>query len=267
MAQVIVDEVMLREPNLLIPRMTPNGRVNVDWGNKLAEGHVDTFLPSQLISVSGILNLERTGNIQTHGSRNGRVWEGFYQASNHYIKVPRVTNRTDMTSEITLEALITVKAFQTTVSPYISGIYSMYQSNGTGATAYPGPFLRFNDDGTSGHAAYPTFGIDQSGTVYQVTGTALSANTLYHIIGTYKSGQMQLFVNGVQVATRTDRTGAFTNHASNFGSLLSDYVVAGTAQNRCFNGVLHYARIWNKWCNAAKVVELYRDPHQFLIPA
>jgi hypothetical protein len=202
------------------------------------------------------------GNITKVTSNEGfSAWRGAYQNSDNYVKVDR-TSALGYTSEVTFEALVKVAAFQTNVFPYLSGVIGQYQSNTGGSVPYYGPTLRFGD-GILGNASVPHFTIVQSGAEHTIAGASTPANALLHLLGTYKSGSLDLYVNGVRYTT-SSYTGAFDNDANNFISLLSEYVVSTSAlgHKRCLNGDMFYARIRDVWTPPDQAVELARNPWQ-----
>ena len=255
-------------PAILLPRRNygqPHGRLDVDWGHPSTAGLVACVVGSDLANLARPNNVPTVvGNITAGAAGPGIGFSGAYQATNNYVKINR-TSDLAYVSEVTFEALVTVRAFQTAVSPYISGVISQYHSNYGGTTQYYGPYLRFNQDGASGNATVPMFGVTYSNgsSVAAAFGQAQTVNTPIHMLGTYKSGSLDLYVNGARY-TNAAASGNFDNSSSNFIALMSDYVGnSGVfAQNRCLNGVLHFARIYNRWLPPAEAAELSANPWQ-----
>lgn len=242
----------------------PQTPVRVDWSNPITRGLIGVYTPIDPgISLANAASV--VGNITPAASQGMRAWRGAYQASNNYIRVER--GPFTYTSEVTFEALLRVEAFQTTAFPYISGVIGQYQSDAAGSPYY-GPVLRFNSTAAIGDAAKPAFIVTQSGTERRASSSvALSAGRVYHLLGTYDGANITLYVDGVQIAN-TALTGSFDNHASNFISLGSDYVVAtgGFSQNRCLNGDIYLARIYNKGKTAAEARALAANAWQLFAP-
>lgn len=240
----------------------PQQVVGIDWANPLTKGLVGSYTPIDAgVSVGGASSI--VGNIVPDIGSAGRAWKGDYQASDNYVLVPK-TAAYSYTQQVTFEALISVKAFQTNVFPYISGIIGQFQN--VGAIQTYGPVLRFNNDATIGSAAHIGFCILQGGTEYwAVSSTNLNTNTLYHILGTYDGTQIRLYVNGQNVATTT-LTGAFDNDPANFISIGSEYVVSALNHNRCLNGNTYLARIYNVGKTDAEAKSLADNPWRIFKP-
>ncbi|MDE2022339.1 MAG: LamG domain-containing protein, partial [Patescibacteria group bacterium] len=227
----------------------------VDWSNPLFDGLVDQWVPSALTdSATGQNNASIVGNITYSDGLGGIGFTGAYQASNNYVNVPAAA-QFGYTSTVTFEALLSVRAFQTTVFPYISGVVSQF-------VGVPGPCLRFNDDATLGNAAVPTFFVTTGGggTEHHANGTALVTGRVYHLLGCVDGSFVRLYVDGVQVGS-TAFSGAFDNTAGHI-ALGSDYTDAVTSHNRCLNGSIYLARIYNTAKGPAEVAALAADPWQ-----
>ena len=243
----------------------PQYPVGADWSNPLTKGLVVDYQAAiNKDSLASSIN-PVVGNITRGIGAAGQAAVGTYQASNNYLNLgrPALPN-----NKVTLEALLTVNSFQTAVSPYISGIFGGYHSNAAETTPYYGPTLRFNPDATLGNAAVPTLILLTAGGVeYRVSGSALSTNTLYHILATYNGSVATLYVNGVQVAQATHGI-TFTYHASTFFAGLSDYVIATSVfgQNRCLNGKLFLGRIYDTSKTATEVRLLAENPWRIYPP-
>ena len=183
----------------------------------------------------------------------GAAIVGAYQGTNNYEKIER-NALLSFTGPHTYETLIKVTAFQTTVYPYITGIISQFQS----ASGY-GSVLRFNDDATIGHAAYPVFFILQGHVEKHATGSALNTNVIYHLVGTYTGSAIRLYINGVLVA-ETSASGAVDNETDSYVSLMSDYTNGNdNSSNRCLNGEMYLARVYNVGKTASEVLSLYQN--------
>ena len=242
----------------------PQSPVEIDQGNDLGKGIVvDYQVPSNWDSVGNKFPAT-TGNITKTVGAAGRALQGAYQNSDNYINLGRPSLPYN---KVTIEALVWVNAFQTTVSPYISGIIGGYHSDAGGTNGYKGPLLRFNNDATVGNAAKPSFNLQVGATEYVVTGAALSVNTLYHILATYDGATATLYVNGVQVA-QTTHSITFDYHASTFFAGMSDFVVstAGFTNKRCLNGKMFLGRIYNTSKTAAEAKQLADNAWQIYTP-
>lgn len=246
MAYLILPSKRTRQPSGPV-------RVTAEW---LSRGLVASFTPS-----AGFVDLARNnnasgivGNITNAVGSQGRAWAGAYQGSNNYVLIPR-TNDLAYTSGVTFEALITVNAFQTNVFPYISGVISQAHEP-TGGVYYYGPVLRFNSTGSVGNAAQPVFFVSQSGVEKQATGAAQSTNVPIHLIGLYNGANSVLWVNGVKTVGAAV-TGSIDNNVNNFITLFSDFVGAPNDHNRCLNGNLYFANIYNRGLTDAEALDRY----------
>lgn len=242
----------------------PQEAIPLDWSDPLMAGLVGSFTPvdpgRQLGGAASVV-----GNISAGVGAPGRSWTGAYQQSYNYVRVDR-TPAFAYTDQVTFEALVFVRAFQTISFPYISGVIGQYQSSADGSPQYYGPVLRFNPTATLGDAAKPCFIIIQGG-VEKVAASSTAVSTgLRHLLGTYDGANISLYVDGV-LAAQTACTGAFDNHASNWISLLSDYSGwTADTHNRCLNGDLFLARIYNNGKTAAEAAALAANPWRLFEP-
>lgn len=257
MSYIILPSRRLRQPQGAV-------RVNAKW---LSRGMVGAYCPS-----AGTRDLARNnhgsivGNITYDAGAQGRAWKGGYQASNNYIHVDRYPDFAYV-SGVTFEALVEVFAWQQTNFPYISGVITQYENQpGTGYPAYA-PLLRFNDNASSGHANIPTINVFQGGTEYKATGAAQSLNTPIHLIGLYNGANVVLWVNGVKTIGDA-LTGNMSNDVESYISLMSDYTrqVDALSHNRCLNGRMFFANIYNRGLTDAEAIERFANPWDHFAP-
>ena len=246
-------------PYILTPQrwlVQPPYPIELDQGSDLVRGTVFYATPGDPQGAYVVGNITRA--ISNEGFS---AWRGAYQGSLNCVRVDR-TDALGYTSEVTFEALIKVAAFQTNVFPYLSGVICQYQSNTVGSASYYGPVLRFGD-GTVGNASVLSIDLVQGGADHVLAGSSAPTNTLLHLLGTYKSGSLDLYINGVRYTTSA-YTGSFDNNANNFVSLLSDYaaITPDDGHNRCLNGDMFYARIRNVWTPPDQAIELAKNPWQ-----
>ena len=71
---LIVDEVMLREPNLLIPGKKPVGNVKIDWSHPLSKGLKYAFLDLNRNLVDGKKTVATGGEITLVTRSDGSLW-------------------------------------------------------------------------------------------------------------------------------------------------------------------------------------------------
>lgn len=236
----------------------PQQPLPIDWSNPATAGLVGSYTPIDNGFVLGGKS-SIVGNITQSIGSVGKCWKGAYQASNNYVKIER-TAAFGYTNQFAFEVLFKVNAFQTATFPYISGLIGQYQS---GEAVYYGPMLRFNHDATLGSASRLGIAMQQSGGTIDksaVNPANMNAGQVYHAVGSYDGATLALDVDGVRVAS-TAVTGAFDNNPNNFISLLSDYVVSAESwnHNRCLNGEIYLARIYNKGKTEAESRYLYEN--------
>lgn len=64
-AKLVYDDVMLREPRLLVPKLSPIGNVRIDWRNPLARGLIIFVLPGMFLEV---VTGTRGGGLESSGT-------------------------------------------------------------------------------------------------------------------------------------------------------------------------------------------------------
>lgn len=250
------DESVAYTVDTLPARVVATKRVQ-NWDHPLSRGLVAHLYGDDASRDRQLLRPTVVGNI-TRDNRLGNGWRNSYQASNNYIHLgrPSLPN-----NAVTLEVLVRVQAFQTNIYPYISGMLGGWQ---TDATFYPGPSLRFNATTALADAAKPALVLHQNGLVYYAQSSVdLVVGRVYHIAGTFDGSWLRLYVDGVQVAS-LNQVGTMNYHELTFFSALSDYVAAASLfnQNRCLNGIMPLARIYDRALSAREIVDLAKDPWQ-----
>jgi len=135
-------------------------------------------------------------------------------------------------SEITVEAWIkpskTGKWFVGIVEK--DGYYA-------GQTGYE--FLIINDDGALRWEFYnPWRHVD-------IPAGSINFGSWNHVVGTYKSGEQKVYVNGVEKGSSvfTGEINIGNNGILGIGTRVSD---TGSTDDRFFNGIIDEVRIWNK---------------------
>jgi hypothetical protein len=140
-------------------------------------------------------------------------------------------------SAITLEAWVKVTAFKTAF-PYITSVIGVEDGNNAA-------MLRIGDANIiAGNKVQfiLTLGATQQKVV---STTALTANTWYHLAGTYDGTTMRLYINGVQ-----DATFAATGTIAGTGVF---YLGRNYEALRTLNGTLDEARVWTRARTAAEI--------------
>ena len=92
------------------------------------------------------------------------------------------------------------------------------------------------------------------------SGAALPANKLYHLVGTYRTNSLYMYVNGAQVdSDAASGTLRVDNTPLRIG--------ANGTPGEFLNTPLFSARIWNRGMDSGEVRSLYQDPWQIYRPS
>jgi len=240
-------------------------RVTPKW---LSRGMVASYNAAVGLPKRGMHDLARSNNnidyatsppgVYWSQDEIGTAWENDY-GNAYAIKVVTTPNLT-LTGPMTFEALVKVKAFQTTVFPYIAGVMGQYQRDAGDNADEVGPTLRFNNNATVGNAAIPTFILfPPGGGEVQAAGAAQSTNTPIHLIGVYNGSNLILWVNGVKTVGDSF-TGSHLNNGD-FLALLCEYIATNpTYGNRCLDGKMYFANIYNRGLTDAECFERFANP-------
>lgn len=94
----------------------------------------------------------------------------------------------------------------------------------------------------------------------RISGTTITLNTWYHVVGVVNNGNIELYINGVE-----DNTNAVTNSISSTLNFANGRVTVGHARyyngaynpSRWFRGKIDEAGIWNRPLSGAEIQQIY----------
>ena len=235
---LIVDEVMLREPNLLIPGKKPVGPVKIDWNHELAPKDLCVLFrnkPEELVQ-GVVLNDGTLTNLLTSEVNSGEQTYRFNAPSSlAWFNLPKnidYYNAGDLWS-------ITWRG--TTVSGN-DGIFIGTPSNGIDYIWMGANLLRIN-----------------SGINYQITITSSWASMQWHTV-VFTSDGYRLYSDGSFIQAYTGNNAPADLEIKCIGS---SYTTAAYS----FDGSLSAVYIHDFGLTDNQVTNLHHDPYQFLIPA
>lgn len=158
-----------------------------------------------------------------------------FNGSSKYVQANTVSLNT--ATGLSLEGWVKVTAFKTT-SPYISSIMGIEDGN-------LAAMLRFGD--ATIPASKMQFILTVGTLQYKVTSVAsFTANTWYHVAGTYDGTTMKMYINGV-----LDNSTAVTGTSAATGTF---YLGRNYEPIRTLNGSLDELRVWSRPLTAAELV-------------
>ena len=248
MSQLIVDEVMLREPNLLIPRKKPVGpvRVNPDKADGLYASYLFAPNTGWLKALKGpdltaSFALSLIPKFTQYGAAgNSQLSGDYYSATTH-----------EQESEFTREILwqpVGDREFN----------FSIATTAETPGNATRDRSLSVTD--TNKFTAYVYNGAAQI-----LTGTTtIALNTQYHVAVTVGSAGFRLYVNGVLEDSDAAVTTAYTGYTT--PELVLGYGDQASV-TRASSGYVFMFNDWTVALSDAEIAERANDPYQILIPA
>jgi hypothetical protein len=260
-AILAVDEVMLREPRLLVPRMQPVGLVKVDWFNPLAQGLSFVWLGS-VPYVDLAQGRVRAGNGNTGNTITpigvGRYASAAGEAGDNFGNVQAITSNTF--------TVLSHAAPIASASP--KSLFS--QRRGTSPYEEIGMMANWAISAGSGYLEVYASDVVNSGN----RSNAYTANTAVdgkpHVFVGVNGGSYtatQIFVDGINKTIGTG-SGATNNvFSTNQNTRVNN--LAALASTGYTNPDPNYlVMTWSgRALSAAEVRSISADPYQFLIPA
>ncbi|UOQ96195.1 T9SS type A sorting domain-containing protein [Hymenobacter sp. 5317J-9] len=190
-----------------------------------------SFLRSSRRSALGLLLALGGGTLGAHAQTNSSL---LFNGSTKYVQANTVTLNT---SALSLEGWVKVTAFKTAF-PYITSIMGIEDGNAAA-------MLRFGD--ATIPAGKLQFVLTVGTVQYKVTSNATcTANTWYHVAGTFDGTAMKLYINGA-----LDNSTAVTGTAAATGVF---YLGRNYEALRTLNGSLDELRVWTRALTAAEIL-------------
>ena len=255
---LIVDEVMLREPNLLVPRKKPVGPVKIDWSLPITNGLKTCAIATSVGAidiVSGQIATNNTSGITKEiEAGKGIVLEN--AASTDYSTFTDKNMCPQGTGGYTIIADIRKNGTNNDIT-YICGQRVTGGTKSWAITAGGNERLRFRDHNGSAFVANYLI-VGKSGSIDDWV------NDVFFTIGIKFSGtggdDISFYHDGILSDTYT------TANGSNFDNSLS-FLGSYTGSGSCLSDV-NYVYIWqDRELTDAEHASIAADPYQFLIPA
>ena len=259
---LIVDEVMLREPNLLVPGKKPVGPVKIDWNHILSKD-----LAAYWLFQSGHPR-DMVGN--NHGTYYADVKPNSHQGGSRYCPVStdegsalEITDNTVFRPDSNgMTAIVDFEIF--TMNTATIGLLNRYQ----GVPSAVRSWLFGLTAGGNLIGAFSTNGTYQGAN--NVNGSAtVSINNRYVAAMTWKPSTATLYLNGVQDGINTSSASSLHTGSTPLyigGPQYSPRGI-GSAQNSLLFGHVYSASFYRRVLSTAEIYSLYHDRYQFLIPA
>ena len=262
---MIVDEVMLREPNLLIPGKKPVGPVKIDWDHPIAQGLVVFSLFNERKRSGSLLNLADETNpgvisgtaaavnpyqeslfgvrLKFHPSGLTGIDELFYEKDNV------IANTDDLTM------------ISKGIVDSISGDQASFGWRGLGGDS----FRLLQSGSTTFTATY----IDSSpvaGHNASITTATVSQGSTVTACGRKKGNLLRVFhrLEEGNINTSSDTTGGSGNMRDDGNG---NHITPSNSSNSKGNNAIYYFSAWNRGLSDAEVRSFMIDPYQILIPA
>ena len=243
---LIVDEVMLREPNLLIPGKKPVGNVKIDWDHPLTK---PAFSVIPMRSDGGLYTFDRKNNFSFTGNIEpsiGGIGAKFVQSSSDTAAIDYTFGFVNY--PFTLEVLVSVNPNST--DQLLMGIV-----DASLGTRQWGLYVSTIND----------FRLVARNTTSRITSSGVTAvaNTVYHVVGRFITNtSRKIYVNGGAETEGTDRAD---------WSVEADRVCLGywgdSSTSAWMDGTIYMANLYNSDISVEEIKSRAADPYQFLIPA
>jgi len=249
MTQVIVDEALLREPNLWVPGKKPIGRVKIDWSHPLARGLSDAFIFNEGgVSSRNLVKKNTVGDAAT--AYSGATYE------------------TDGTGRVILsdasnECFLANKSVNPSAAPFPRSVCFNFRK--TVAAASYRYFFYHNS---------PNFAAscDAANTDFSVFGAncgdtyAALDDGDWHSVVVYKSTSASSNANAYFDGNKKSLTTVFLTTTPT----TPDYLAINGRDDSTFRysgGFMGYFYQYTRQLSEAERIALHLDPYQFLIPA
>ena len=247
MSQLIVDEVMLREPNLLVPGKKPVGMVKIDWSHPLTRG-LRTAILYDGLSLSPHFIYDDIGGFawENGGILSGADTHGKYQTSagiNRFISTKTFSN-IGLVDGVTCLSVVSFKITSVDIGLFGS------------TSTVPQVFLD-TSGGNLRLALYTGTASVYSSVEYssaQYLQCAYSINAITDIGNSY--------VNGKQTH---DDVGIGTSAMAGAIEFAGASTKSGLLNNS--NSQVYSSFLWKGILSNSELQSLSLDPYQFLIPA
>jgi hypothetical protein len=272
MAEVLVDEVLLREPNLAQGKK-PIGKVRIDWEHPLSRGLIAcwVFQDESFKDLCGNYHGTKVGTVEVaaHGSRTADKSLGGLGA---FVDSDGTNSRIDLGSITSSDKLSGVP------SKNISGyVYSFFDNDSGVSTGHGNTYPRWIDKSTSGSAAngwafYQTLGATQYIT-FSINGTNHNSSNLgstydgadrgcgFSASDAQSTSIVRFFMEGKFNVQRS--TGKNYSSTTSNAALLN----WNHSTDRQYRFPVYCIYIWDRFLSDEEHAEIHRDRYQILKPA
>jgi hypothetical protein len=253
-----VDEVMLREPRLLVPGRQPQSVMKIDWTHPLARGLCVFVLPKQGDLVTGLrpsyggtASLKPKSNALSFQSENNNNDLAYFPFP---ASAPLYTITSAHTTMLWFEHTSSANYANFLSVPYAAGIW-----------AYPyNSLVLYKNTNASNVWQYQIGNI----TAYPLVASSAAVSTANRCVIAGHSGPntAAMYVDGANVSTTVSNG----NWIVNWNTKQPLCLLASSdsySVNAGVTGNAFCAAVWNRQLSAIEAAEMYRNPYQFLIPA
>ena len=250
---LIVDEVMLREPNLLVPRKKPVGSVRVDFSNTITKGLKSCLPFNPATKFYDIASMQQWVPASGFNWMTGKGYFGYGGLStdvNNYIKSTLTNSVMGLVDDVTIHA----RVFQNT-DPLSNNV--LFGLNSTTYSDWAYVDLNVADQVrcsvgnsfTSSAAHSSNYFLNKESTFDVMVGSSTSS-----IKKVWTDNLIDINTTGQDTTIASETIGL---------SRVDDQ----TTSNKLFGGFWVFFCAWDRHLSEAERLSMNADPYQFLIPA
>ena len=244
-----VEESLMREPNLWVPGKKPIGPVKIDWSHSLSANLINfwLFTPNNR-SYDLTMQYPTTSPLPDIGIVQAEPAASFTAST--------TDDEFDVSGVIDTSSGFTV-LMRMNIPDFASGNYYIFHGYGTDSATDKLSFLGYSNDFIFWDYGQSVTGSGRANVSY------LDYYGKWTDVGLVSSGsantRQAIFLNGAQVTQQfgSDAPSGDVNNLT-IGSL--------PAGEEGVDGSISYIMFFNKMFTADNIIEIQRDPYQFLVP-
>ena len=259
---LIVDEVMLREPNLLIPGKKPVGMPKIDWSHPLSN-KLKFYLwqrgPLLLNLVDNSIMYRLPDSVATVVTSVDTEGEYFYfstaTTATGAIGVANYSPLTSSDGSGTGDFCVLYSGSINTASQITRIIYQRRNVS---------PYIHWGINGNDATSGYLNFYLYNGGVDSNVTMAGAIDNNEHVYICQRKGSDLEIYKDGIIGATAGGSTKDFLTASQDF--TIGHYLISGAGAYPNLGDQRFYAG-WDRSLSSGEIKSMTADPYQFLIPA